>query len=186
MRWRQDGIPVDLMIAEAMAGPSASKRRGARVPPHSPRAMRRAYGLEASIVDNAPRQIESLCPDEDRRSYLVRVAGPGAILVAKLHKIGERGDDGRAQNKDAHDLYRLLVATPTTQMAEVVSRLLADDFSAQVTKEALANLDELFASGPDALGASMAGKAEAGVGQPDVASASVSALARELLEAVGR
>src|SRR5680860_1077489 len=29
-----DGIPVDLMIAEAMAGPGARERRGVRVPPH--------------------------------------------------------------------------------------------------------------------------------------------------------
>jgi hypothetical protein len=37
--FNRDGIPVDLMIPEAMAGPSAPNRRGARVPPHDRGAM---------------------------------------------------------------------------------------------------------------------------------------------------
>lgn len=42
------GIPVDLMVPEALAG--ASGRRGARIPPHSTKAARRAVGLEAAVV----------------------------------------------------------------------------------------------------------------------------------------
>src|SRR5680860_749532 len=55
-----DGIPVDLMIAEAMAGPGARERRGARVPPHGRGSMRRARGLEATIVDNDQVEIGAI------------------------------------------------------------------------------------------------------------------------------
>ena len=43
-----DGIPVDLMVPEALAG---SGKRGARLGPHGKRAARRAKGLEGSLVD---------------------------------------------------------------------------------------------------------------------------------------
>jgi hypothetical protein len=48
----REGIDVDLMVPEALAG--ASGRRGARIPPHSRHATRRTPGLEAAIVDHAP------------------------------------------------------------------------------------------------------------------------------------
>ncbi|MDN5856283.1 MAG: hypothetical protein L0K86_26260 [Actinomycetia bacterium] len=54
----------------------------------------------------------------DGRAYTANVAGPAALLVAKLHKLGERqATPGRLIDKDAHDLYRLLVATPTENLA---------------------------------------------------------------------
>lgn len=37
-------------------------------------------------------RIESL-DEEDGRTFEVAVAGPAALLVAKLHKIAERADD---------------------------------------------------------------------------------------------
>lgn len=49
--WRNaDGIPVDLMVPEALAGPGSKSARGARIPPHDRRATRRARGLEAAVV----------------------------------------------------------------------------------------------------------------------------------------
>ena len=39
------GVPVDLMVPEAVAG---AGRRGARIPPHDSKAMRRSRGIEAS------------------------------------------------------------------------------------------------------------------------------------------
>jgi hypothetical protein len=185
-RWlAPDGIPVDLMIPEAMAGPAAANRRGARIPPHHRGAIRRVEGLEGAVVDNAPMEIRALDP-ADRRVRRVRVAGPGALLVAKLHKIGERNDDGgsRLVDKDAHDLYRLLVAVDTAELAATVSRLLGDRFSAAATERALAYLEELFAAGPTATGSAMAGRAEEGVGEPAIVAASVSALAADLVAAV--
>ena len=72
-----DGIPVDLMVPEAMAGPKASNRRGARIPPHDNGSMRRATGLEGSIVDNAFQEIRSFDPGDDR-VFTIRAAGtPG-------------------------------------------------------------------------------------------------------------
>jgi hypothetical protein len=47
---------------------------------------------------------------------------------------------------------------------------------------ALAALDRLFAAGPAALGSLMAGRAETGVGSPEVVSASVVVLAGDLLQ----
>jgi hypothetical protein len=182
-----DGIPVDLMIAEAMAGPGARERRGARVPPHGRGSMRRARGFEASIVDNDRVEIGAMGDSGDKRSFQARVAGPGALLVAKLHKIGERSENPtRLQDKDAHDLYRLLVSVQTPALAETVQRLLDHSFSRGVTEQALSHFERLFAAGPAALGSEMAGRAEAGVGSPDVVSASAAALAADLLEAIGR
>ena len=152
------GIPVDLMVPEQLAGPKA--RRGAPIPPHSNDATRRASGLEATLVDHAPRIITALDP-RDSRSLQMEVAGPAALLVAKLHKLGERQDTPRRLlNKDAHDVYRLLVATETAPLAAAMQKLLGDELSASATIAAMDFLATLFSSGPDALGATMAGRAE--------------------------
>lgn len=77
------GVPVDLMVPEALAaGPG---RRGARIPPHSRHATRRTAGLEAAVVDHAPMTIAALDATDARRVEIA-VAGPGALLVSKLHK----------------------------------------------------------------------------------------------------
>jgi hypothetical protein len=122
--------------------------------------------------------------DGDGRSAVINVAGSAALLVAKLHKLGERVDTpDRLNDKDAHDIYRLLVATETPDLAETIQRLHADEISQVATTQALGYLEQLFASA-DALGATMAGRAEEGVGQPDTVSASVSFLAQDLLSAL--
>lgn len=102
-------------------------------------------------------------------------------------KIGERAEDGaRLVDKDAHDLYRLLAAIRTSNVAETLERLLDDPFSSATTERALPYLQGLFASGPEARGSQMAGRTEAGVGSPEVVAASVAALAGDLLDALGR
>jgi hypothetical protein len=175
------GIPVDLMVPEYLAG--SGSRRGVRIPPHSKHSARRAAGLEAAIIDQSPMTVESL--DGDGRSAVINVAGPAALLVAKLHKLGDRVDaPDRLNDKDAHDIYRLLVAIETPDLTATVRELLADKLSQEVTTQALDFIDQLFATGPDALGSMMAGRAEEGIGQPDTVSASVSILAQELLDAV--
>lgn len=114
----RDGIPVDLMAPEGLA--STRGRRGARLPPHSKRSVRRALGLEAAMVDHGPMRVGALSPD-DSRVHMVNVAGPTALLVAKLHKLAEReGQPDRRADKDAHDLYRLLAAVPTEQFVEIL------------------------------------------------------------------
>lgn len=176
----REGIPVDLMVPEALAG--GPGRRGARVPPHSRHAMRRATGLEAAIVDYHPMRVAALTRD-DGRVHTVNVAGPAALLVAKLHKLAEReGKPDRLVDKDAHDIYRLLVALPLDRFVDALARLGDDPLAGEVTRKALAHLQHLFANGPEALGSTMAGRAEEGIGDPDVVAASVAALAEDVLK----
>jgi hypothetical protein len=146
----------------------------------------RAIGLEAAIVDYAPMCIAALDPN-DQRACRVNVASPAALLVAKLHKIAERADTpDRLDDKDAHDLYRLLVAIPTSQLAVALRRLRTDPLAGEVTRHAIDLLDELFAAGPDALGSTMAGRAEEGIGDPAVVSAATATLAADLAAALGQ
>lgn len=173
-----DGIPVDLMVPDALAGPG---RRGARIPPHDGRATRRAKGLEAVLVDFSEMEVSALDLD-DHRVRRVKVAGPAALLVAKLHKLGERVNaPHRLNDKDAHDTYRILRAIDTEELRRGFALLLADELSESVTREALGYLGDLFAAGPDALGSMMAGRAEEGVGNPEQVSVSTSILARDLV-----
>jgi hypothetical protein len=178
------GTPVDLMVPESFAGPGGPFARSARIPPHDRRSTRRARGLEAALVDNQEMTISALDP-ADLRAYRAVVAGPAALTVAKAFKIAERQDDpDRLNDKDAHDLYRILRGIPIDQLVQRFGLLLADPVSADVTRTGLAAIAELFASGPDALGSLMAGRAEEGVGFPEQVSLSVSLLSRELLVAV--
>lgn len=68
---------------------------------------------------------------------------------------------------------------------DAISRLLGEDVSADVTREALDQLRDLFAHGADARGSLMAGAAEELVGDPVAVSESVALLAQDLLEALG-
>lgn len=91
-------VKIDLMVPEAVGG---AGRRGARLGAHGNRAARKARGLEATLVDRRRRKIEAM-DDGDDRAFEVAVAGPAALLVAKLHKISERvGRPGRRDDKDA-------------------------------------------------------------------------------------
>ncbi len=182
-----DGVPVDLMVPESLAGTGGPNMRGARIPPHSKHSARRARGLEATVVDHSSRTIQALA-QHDERVYTVNVAGPAALLVAKLHKLGERQqrDPDRLLDKDAHDLYRLLVAVPTRALASKLRYLRQDELAGTATQHALRFLNDLFAAGADSLGCVMAGRAEEGVGEPETVAASAAALADDLLGATGR
>lgn len=180
----RDGIPVDLMVPGALSEGGKS-HRGARIPPHSNHATRRTVGLEASVVDNDVLPITALDP-ADGRTFNARVAGPAALLIAKIRKIYERRDQSdRLNDKDAHDVYRLLLATTDMDaLGASFGRLISNPVSKVVTQQAIDWLPTLFADGPQALGSTMAGRAEEGAGDPDVVSASVSALAADVLAVV--
>lgn len=176
------GIPVDLMVPDAIAGRG---RRSVEAPPHDKRALRRAVGLEAAVVDNAVMAIRALAADDDR-VIEARVAGPAALLVAKLHKLNERQETPhRFLDKDAYDIYRLLVAVPTQELASAITRLLADDLARGVTKAALDFLARQFGDA-DSVGSVMAGRTEDLVGDPDVVAAACAALAGDLLAVIPR
>ncbi len=175
------GIPVDLMVPEALAGKGG--RRSAKIPPHGKHTTRRATGLEAALVDNAPMTIHALDP-ADSREATVAVAGPAALLVAKLHKIGERQDQPhRLVNKDAHDIYRLFVATDTNTIGTRLLELSRDELCGPVTHQAIAYLRELFVD-ETAPGPKMAGAAEELVGDPAVVGASAAFLAGDLIAVI--
>ena len=181
------GIPIDLMVPEGLAGGGGRTARGARIPPHDRHAARRARGLEAAVIDNDIMTVAALDP-EDRRIRDVRVAGTAALLVAKAHKIGERASTtpDRLIDKDAHDLYRILVATDTEALAADITRLLAEELSRDPTIVALDYIRDLFAPGPEAIGSQMAGRTEEGVGEPVTVALQASILAGDLLVALGR
>ncbi|MEA5455637.1 GSU2403 family nucleotidyltransferase fold protein [Sinomonas sp. JGH33] len=181
-----DGIPVDLMVPEELAGPGGKQSRGARIPPHDKKAARRARGLEATLVDHDEIDVKAL-DTTDGRTITVKVAGPAALLVAKLHKLGERADNrARLNDKDAHDAYRILRAIDTETLRDAFTVLLDNELSREATREALGHLAALFANGADALGSTMAGRAEEGVGEPEEVAVAVSILADDLLASIGR
>ena len=115
---REGRSQVDLLVPEAVGGPG---RRAARLGAHGNRAAMKVHGLEGALVSHTVRKITSLVPGADRSCFL-KVAGPAALLVSKVHKIGERLEepDVRRQEqlpKDAFDIYRLLRAIDTAELA---------------------------------------------------------------------
>jgi hypothetical protein len=134
------------------------------------------------VLDNEWRVIDSF-DGRDRRQYDIRVAGPGALLVAKLHKLGERDERSthRLADKDAHDIYRLLRAVPTEVFVEKIDLFGNDPLTRAVTGTAVEFLERLFRS-PESLGAVMAGRAEELVGEPAVTATAAASLARDVLD----
>lgn len=174
------GVPVDLMVPEALAGPGS---RGARLGPHGKRVARRAKGLEAALIDREAAEIRALDSSDGRR-VMMQVAGPGALVVAKVHKIAERaGASDRISDKDAMDVFRLLQATETDYLAERLNRLRSDELGATVTAEAIGHLDPLFGS-LGAEGVVMAVRAAGPTADPDIIAVSFHALVSELLTAL--
>jgi len=121
--------------------------------------------------------------DDDRR-FEIAVAGPAALLVAKLHKLAERQEAaGRSEDKDALDVLRILRAIPTERLAGDLRALRDDPRSAEVTSEAIEHLQTLFAEAT-ASGSQMAARAATPLDDPDVVAASCAALANDLLSAL--
>ena len=178
---RESGAQVDLLVPEAVGGPG---RRGARLEVHGNRAAMKVHGLEGALVSHAPREISSLIPGSDR-SCVMEVAGPAALLVAKVHKISERIDHPirRATvDKDAFDIYRILLAMDTSDLAVEVRLLQASAVSSEVTTEAMTKFRELFGtrSGP---GTELVVQHVQGLEDPDFIAASSEALSQDLLDA---
>lgn len=137
------------------------------------------------MIDFAIVEIRALDPDDDR-VIAAKVAGPAALLVAKLHKLGERdtSNPDRLVDKDAHDVYRLLASHDTDALAHSLRVLLGDPIAGAATRVALTHFARLFAAGPDALGCTMAARAETLLGNPAVARAATAALAHDLAGAL--
>jgi hypothetical protein len=136
-------VPVDLIVPEELA-PKAG-RRAARLPDdHGKTTARKSPGLAGAVVDNSPIELSALDPRDSRR-VTVNVAGHGALLVAKLHKLGDRlATPNRLDAKDAGDVYRLFDAISADDMTDTLRVLLDDTRSTATTTKALAYMSELF------------------------------------------
>lgn len=175
-----DGVQFDLLVPEGVAG---AGRRGARLAGHGKRAARQAKGLEGALVDNEVRELGALDPT-DPRTFRVAVAGPAALLVAKVHKIAERvGVPDRLVDKDALDILRLLRAVPTDGLAMALARLRTTEVSRTVTTEAIELGRELLAD-TNAAGVAMAVRAAGPAEDSEAIAASVVALWGDLVRAL--
>jgi hypothetical protein len=137
-------VPVDLMVPEGVA-PSGG-RRSVQLGPHSKMVARRALGLEGALIDNDSLDVTALDNRDDRR-FTVRIAGPAALVVAKLHKLHDRlqlGQADRIADKDAADIYRIMQAVPVGDFLERLRPLSTDLQAKAPTRAALGFLDQLF------------------------------------------
>ena len=177
----RDGIYVDIMVPEALAGPGT---RGARLGPHGKRAARRAKGLEGALIDRQRRTIAALDPLDGRQASMW-VAGAGALFVAKVHKIAERVDhNDRVLDKDALDVLRLLRATDTDDLAARLRSLTGHDLAGSVTTEAIGLVPQLFGSGQSD-GVLMAVRAAGAAEDAATIAGSLVALASDLGSSLG-
>ncbi len=135
---------------------------------------------KARSVDRELVTIAALEPG-DGRTVELWVAGPGALLVAKVHKIAERVDaHDRVRDKDALDVLRLLRAIDTAGLAHRLLLLSGTELSASVTSEAITLLPALFGS-TDGEGVAMAVRAVGAAEDSATIAASLVALVDELL-----
>lgn len=172
-------IPVDLLVPEAVAGPG---RRAARLVGHSKHVAGRAVGLEGALFDRSPMQISSLDPADDRTGR-VDVAGAAALLVAKLHKIGERAADVRPDRvlaKDGADVYRLMLHLDVGTALERFSLLLDEPVANAATSAAIDYLRVLFRA-PASVGTRLAVRGLDGVVPHERVEVVCTAFAQEVL-----
>lgn len=147
-------------------------------------STRRVRGIEGALIDHAPMRITSLDAD-DPREHRLNVAGPMALIVAKLHKVSDRATEGARQRpRDAHDIYRLLREIDPDVFVAGYARLAAADVSRPVTDEAVAALARLFST-PQSPGAAQVAEAVEGlVEEPRDLAVRSAILAGQLLRAI--
>lgn len=113
----------------------------------------------------------------------MRVAGPAALLVAKVIKIEDRSEQpNRRQPKDGLDVLRLLQASETRSLAARLAQLAGDPLAGEVTRAAmtaLASQGRRF-DGPLAM---LVALAVGGLADPATATESLVVLIEDLLAA---
>ena len=171
---------VDLLVPKAVGGRSG---RGANLGTHGRRAAMQVHGLEGALVSNGPIAVRSL-REGDLRQYDIRVAGPAALIVAKVHKIAERSNDDRRdrlKDKDAFDVYRVLRAVDADSLAHEFQSMLTDEIANPVVTEAMDLFSEYFGDN-EATGTLMVARYIEGIEDSSFFAASSVAISRELLE----
>ena len=180
---RGDGVQVDLLVPEAVGGRIG---RGAGLGVHGNRAARQVRGLEGALVSRHPMTVRAVA-DGDDRAYEINVAGPAALLVAKVHKLMDRidaDDNRRINSKDAFDIFRLLQAVDPMDLLDEINLLAAAEISAEVTAEALAGFREMFGTATG-VGTILVAEHVVGIEDRDVIVASSVALSEELIKTAG-
>ncbi|MFC7621287.1 hypothetical protein [Microlunatus sp. GCM10028923] len=137
-------VAIDLMVVPHQAGTDRRSARAARIAPHEKATARIAHGLEPALIDNEMVTLVSLDQSDPRTSDL-RVAGPAALLTAKMIKIGERLEQAanqrdRVKEKDALDVFRLLQAIDVSEFVVGFQRHREDEHASAATAEALSVL----------------------------------------------
>jgi hypothetical protein len=174
--WARHEVQIDLMVPELLGGPG---RRSARLGPHGTEVARKVRGLEAAIVDNSVLPLTALDP-ADARTFDVAIAGLGALLVAKLHKLAERETrPARWSPKDGLDVLRILQAADLHELGATLAGLERHPLAGPVTEEARSHLRRLFGT-PEAHGAAMAVRASVALEEPATIARACAALAAEL------
>lgn len=173
-------VPIDLLVPKSVS--PGRGRRAARLPGHDPNAARIVAGLEGVLVDSDLIQISAL-EVEDSREFEIQVAGPAALLVAKLHKVQDRQESTRHSDKDALDIYRLLRGTETEELSKRYQKVLSDKRSGKVAEAALEILKENF-TGRNAAGVQMIIRAMGALGDPDETTAACEILVGDFLKVI--
>ena len=179
---KEGDIQVDLLVPEAVGG---RKGRGADLGVHGNRAARQVYGLEGVLVSHRSMTIGAL-ESEDDREFEINVAGPSALLVAKVHKLAERidaNDVTRLNNKDAFDIFRLLRGVDVDELVTEIQALQADPISAPATVAAIVRFRELFET-DNAAGTQLVVQHVEGLEDPNTIAGMSVALSQELIEGV--
>ena len=173
-------VAIDLLVPASVS--PGTGRRAARLPGHDSRAARIVKGLDGAIVDADVMRLAAL-DAADARGIDLRVAGPAALLVAKVHKISERRGTDRQSDKDALDVLRLLRGTETDDLATRYEKLLADLRSTEAAKTGRDLLEAQFAA-RNGIGIEMAIRSAGALGNAAEIAASCEALAGDLLAAL--
>jgi hypothetical protein len=142
-RWLGAGdVAVDIMVVPHQGNPPRPDSRAARIPPHGKGSARITPGLEAALVDRAPQTIMAM-EATDPRAITINVAGPAALLVAKVIKISERFDSAergrtdRLREKDALDVLRVLQEVEINSLASGFARHQTERHAAKVSESAV-------------------------------------------------
>lgn len=173
-------VAVDLLVPASVS--PGTGRRAADLPGHDSRAARIVKGLDGAIIDADVMRLAAL-DASDTRAFDVRVAGPSALLVAKVHKISERHGTGRQSDKDALDVLRLLRGIETDDLAARWGQLLANKRSEEAARLGRTLLEAQFAK-RSGIGIEMAIRSAGALADPEEIAASCEALASDLLAAL--
>jgi len=173
-------VAVDLLVPQSISPGKGA--RAARLAGHDSRAARMVKGLEGAIVDAEVMKIESL-EDNDPRAFDMRIAGPAALLVAKVHKINDRQGTSRKSDKDALDVLRLLRGTETDDLVTRFEKLLNDPRSAEAARLGRGLIEIQFAK-RSGTGVEMAIRSVGALADADEIAASCVALTGDLLTAM--